>query len=86
MKDSIIDFPVTPCLMHALDGKFAWRNEKILSKLRFNNNKKNPAKGYQKHGQCLEKTPLLVKFLNHNFFSLAQNNNQEISALTCEKN
>ena len=28
----------------------------------------------------------IVKFLNHNFFLLAQNNNQEISALTCEKN
>ena len=30
MKYSIIAFPVTPCLMHVLAGKFAWRNEKIF--------------------------------------------------------
>ena len=65
MKYSIIAFPVTLCLMHVLAGKFAWRNER---KLHFNNNKKKPAKDCKKHWQCLEKTPLLVKFLNHNFF------------------
>ena len=65
MKYSIIAFPITLCLMSVLAGKFAWRNKK---KLRFNNNKKTPAKDYKKHWQCLEKTPVLVKFLNHNFF------------------
>ena len=68
--------------MHVLAGKFAWRKEK---KLRFNNNKKKPAKDCKKHWQCLEKNAPAGKIPESEFFLLAQNNNQEISALTCEK-